>query len=424
MRTSLFLLASLLQYSSAMPHLAGIKERNLNIANISALDVEHLLNLQSRSLFDLESLLNVIPTTLDLPPVASVGRKRIPDADHPFRPPGPTDQRGGCPGMNIMANYGYIPRNGIATVTEMISGMEEMLGFGPDIAAVIVALGFIASFDITTLKTSIGQTDSRTNGPLSSLFGTAPGFLFKRSLIINSKWMDRCLVWMVILPNGDTNHFDSDHWKKHKQLAMDRYDGLMTAKFWGEARFMQYTDCRNNNPQCQWAIGQQAHAYIAGAFITNTMASADIHGNAGSPDVESIQTFFGIIEHPNGTYSQGYGKLPASSDGYWYRREPLTFDWVLKLGGSNNCLRSLILYSHIQLNLEEIMGNLVNGIQDLTDLRNVVESGVTCWILEQARDTKDNRYDGFPLIKGAIGKLVQNLLAPVFEQLACTKHTT
>ena len=37
---------------------------------------------------------------LEVPPVVAIGRKAIPDADHPFQAPGPTDQRGGCPGLN------------------------------------------------------------------------------------------------------------------------------------------------------------------------------------------------------------------------------------------------------------------------------------------------------------------------------------
>ncbi|KAJ7800963.1 hypothetical protein B0H14DRAFT_3155755 [Mycena olivaceomarginata] len=36
------------------------------------------------------------------------GLKQIPDAAHPFIAPGPNDQRG--PGMNTLANHGYIPR--------------------------------------------------------------------------------------------------------------------------------------------------------------------------------------------------------------------------------------------------------------------------------------------------------------------------
>lgn len=34
------------------------------------------------------------------------GETRVPDANHPFQAPGPTDQRGPCPGLNAMANHG------------------------------------------------------------------------------------------------------------------------------------------------------------------------------------------------------------------------------------------------------------------------------------------------------------------------------
>ena len=40
------------------------------------------------------------PLQLEVPPVASIGRKAIPDADHQFIAPSSTDQRGGCPGLN------------------------------------------------------------------------------------------------------------------------------------------------------------------------------------------------------------------------------------------------------------------------------------------------------------------------------------
>lgn len=36
-----------------------------------------------------------------------------------FRPPGPNDQRGNCPGLNALANHGFIPHNGIATTAQM-----------------------------------------------------------------------------------------------------------------------------------------------------------------------------------------------------------------------------------------------------------------------------------------------------------------
>jgi hypothetical protein len=34
------------------------------------------------------------------------GETLVPDGNHPFQAPGPTDQRGPCPGLNALANHG------------------------------------------------------------------------------------------------------------------------------------------------------------------------------------------------------------------------------------------------------------------------------------------------------------------------------
>lgn len=37
-----------------------------------------------------------------------------PEPGYVFKEPGPGDARGPCPGLNLLANYGYLPRNGIS----------------------------------------------------------------------------------------------------------------------------------------------------------------------------------------------------------------------------------------------------------------------------------------------------------------------
>ena len=39
--------------------------------------------------------------------------------------PTATDLRGPCPGLNAMANHGYIPHNGVATITQFIQGTYD-----------------------------------------------------------------------------------------------------------------------------------------------------------------------------------------------------------------------------------------------------------------------------------------------------------
>lgn len=47
---------------------------------------------------------------------------------HKFVAPGPTDQRGPCPGLNALANHGYLPHNGIGTMKDFIESTYK--GFG------------------------------------------------------------------------------------------------------------------------------------------------------------------------------------------------------------------------------------------------------------------------------------------------------
>jgi hypothetical protein len=47
--------------------------------------------------------------------------------DHKYIAPGPNDLRGPCPGINVLANHGYIPRNGISTITQMTTAANEGL---------------------------------------------------------------------------------------------------------------------------------------------------------------------------------------------------------------------------------------------------------------------------------------------------------
>jgi hypothetical protein len=51
---------------------------------------------------------------LDLPSPQPQGLAVIPDANHPFIAPGPTDVRGICPTLNALANHGYISRDGVS----------------------------------------------------------------------------------------------------------------------------------------------------------------------------------------------------------------------------------------------------------------------------------------------------------------------
>ena len=43
-----------------------------------------------------------------------------PEPGYEFQPPGPNDSRGPCPGLNLLANYGYLPRDGHVNLGDVI----------------------------------------------------------------------------------------------------------------------------------------------------------------------------------------------------------------------------------------------------------------------------------------------------------------
>ncbi|KAK7028707.1 Cloroperoxidase [Favolaschia claudopus] len=88
--------------------------------------------------------------------IADAGLKRIPDDQHPFIAPKPDDQRGPCPAMNVLANHGYIPRNGIATFEELTTGMMEGFNMEVHFAAGLSALNFVSRGNAFANKISIG----------------------------------------------------------------------------------------------------------------------------------------------------------------------------------------------------------------------------------------------------------------------------
>ncbi|KAF7971578.1 hypothetical protein HWV62_20832 [Athelia sp. TMB] len=223
-----------------------------------------------------------------------------------------------------MANYGYIPRNGITTLTQLLWAQQEMLGVAPDLAAVLVALAAIAAVDPTTLKVSIGNVDSRTSGLLSLVLGQAPGIFDKGSvpdpfaatnystyspLVSHNEYeVDGSTAYTdsYFVPDGTTNHFNSSKWATAIQIAKD--NGGVFGPDW----------LADSSPD-------RILFYAANGFAQSIMPYSDENGVPTSPTIAAISSFFGVQDNGDGTYTKVPEKLLPGPDGVWYRRSvPLT----------------------------------------------------------------------------------------------------
>jgi hypothetical protein len=113
----------------------------------------------------------------DFLPTSVAGLKKFPEAAYPYQDPKPSDQRGACPGLNTLANHGYIPRSGIVTVAQSIKASADVFNMGADLSAFLAGGSVVFAGDIPTMRFSIGGADARTNslGPLGAALGTETG---------------------------------------------------------------------------------------------------------------------------------------------------------------------------------------------------------------------------------------------------------
>ncbi|TFK18470.1 Cloroperoxidase [Coprinopsis marcescibilis] len=115
---------------------------------------------------ELKEALPTLTPRLPTPPRPEVyqGAKLVDNAAHPWRAPRAGDQRGPCPGLNTLANHGYLPRDGVASPAQTIAA--SMAGFNMDLqgASIATYVGHLLDGNLVTDLVSIGGKTPKT-GP-------------------------------------------------------------------------------------------------------------------------------------------------------------------------------------------------------------------------------------------------------------------
>jgi len=83
--------------------------------------------------------------------------------------------RGPCPALNTLANHGYIPRNGVATVEEIQRGVMEGFNVEHDFAAFVVSFATLARGNPFTGMISIGHSAKEIPAPPGKIDGPVAG---------------------------------------------------------------------------------------------------------------------------------------------------------------------------------------------------------------------------------------------------------
>ncbi|KAJ1307970.1 hypothetical protein OPQ81_002047 [Rhizoctonia solani] len=233
--------------------------------------------------------------------------------EHEFRPPGPNDKRGPCAGLNALANHGYISRNGVATLSEVVSASNKVFGMGKDAATIFTAQGILYGGDIAKATLSIGGPD-----PSPGLSGTHNQMEGDASPTRNDAFVN----------NGDASTLSLDYFRHLYGLVAEdenaNFDMSVMAKHrgWTRERSISTNPHYFTAPFAGLFVSTLTH-FLSPALLSNHSAE---HPD-GFLNHNVLKTFYGITgDIDNLSYQPGHERIPEN----WYRR-PDDYDLFLHI---------------------------------------------------------------------------------------------
>ncbi|KAH8806897.1 heme-thiolate peroxidase [Flagelloscypha sp. PMI_526] len=250
------------------------------------------------------------------PPLQSdTGIKPIPDKRHPYKAPGPNDLRGPCPGLNTLANHGYLPRSGIATFEEIVTAVGEGFNMDHDLASGIAAFAMLARGNAYTNQISIGGPTDK----IPALPGNIDGNVTK-GLATHGRFEGDVSMTRRDAAIGDNVHLDPQLFQQLlDNVALYGNDSDVTGpksvvsyKAMQEFKYERYLDSLANDPVLEYHFGRFVLSYGEASFTLNFFAN----GTDGVLSTDTLKSIFQNQTFPANWHRRGNpGTIQLIGDG-------------------------------------------------------------------------------------------------------------
>ncbi|PVH71859.1 Cloroperoxidase, partial [Cadophora sp. DSE1049] len=229
-----------------------------------------------------------------------------------YQSPSASDIRGPYPGLNAAANHGYLPRNGMATIEQTVSGLQALYNMQPALAVALSACAIATDGNIVEGVWSIG-------GPLpkdylvDGLLGTGQGLSYSHNAYEGDSSIGRNDIY---LNNGDAHSLNITKFERVYALggAEDHYT---LDKFRSRFEEVQQESIDNNPYYFTGAFSTVVVVPAAYNFVINFMSNHSKEEPSGYLDGYNFKSFFGVTGEPaNFKWLPGQERVPEN----WYRR--------------------------------------------------------------------------------------------------------
>lgn len=220
------------------------------------------------------------------------------------------DVRGPCPGLNAMANHGYLPRSGVGGHLDFIQGTLAVFGMSEDLSGFLTVFG--ATLDGDGLQWSIGGPSKHLPG-VPPLIGTPQGISGSH----NRYEAD------VSPTRGDLYKFNNDYSLQMPQFELLYNMGMAAGDEYSLAtlrdfRAKRFQNSIKTNPY--FFNGPFTGTLVAPAafeFIYRFMGNKSETHPRGHLKSDVLMSFFSV-KKKNGklVHTPGYERIPDN----WYKR--------------------------------------------------------------------------------------------------------
>ncbi|KAH7180040.1 Chloroperoxidase [Fusarium flagelliforme] len=350
---------------------------------------------------------------------------------HEFIPPDfeKGDQRGPCPGLNALANHGYINRNGVTSLVETIGAINKVYGMGIDLATILATMGVVFVGNPLSLNPgfSIGSTAKAKGtdnilGNLVGLLGKPRGLVGSHNIIEGDSSNTRADLYVT----GDASTMVMDQFQSFYDMASDE-EGTYDFDTFAERAKIRFRETIATNPDFYYGPFTGMIARNAGYFFACRMLSNHTKGSHEDiMDRATLRSFFAVQKEGDKlTYKRGWERIPTN----WYRRSvdygliDLNLDVISlitkypELGSIGGNMGEVNSYAGVDVS------DITGGVLNLTKL--LKGNNLLCFVFEVVKTVSPNSLSGLfsivapplKLITDALGTALLDLPCPAFKDL-------
>ncbi|OOQ83922.1 oxidase [Penicillium brasilianum] len=312
--------------------------------------------------------------------------------EHEFQPPNLAggDQRGPCPGLNALANHGYIPRNGVVSFGKVIAAINEVYGMGIDLATVLAIMGTVWTGDPLSLDPgfSIGGRDTGVNnilGNLGGLLGDPQGLTGSHNFIEADSSNTRDDLYVT----GNNYALNMEKFMSWYNMSVD---GIFDMNLMAKRAKLRFEETIQTNPNFYYGPVTGLIARNAGyIFPGRLFRNHSLENPEGILTKSHIRHFYGIYgEDGNLTYREGWERIPEN----WFKT-PVdygllqlnldTLDWMMKypeLGSIGGNMGKVNSFAGVDPK------DLTGGVYNLTNL--LESNNLLCFVFEVLKFASPN----------------------------------